>query len=93
MLFNIDNDLFSEPTERKWFRDNGRIYTGDGIIRLGRVWTKNDSSTDNLCRNTGKQTDHPNTRAIAIVCLLRRTIVDIGSYMTLKTCQSQIEML
>ena len=52
MLFNIDNDVFSEPTERKWFRDNGRIYTGDGIIRLGRVWTKNDSSTDNLC--TGK---------------------------------------
>ena len=32
-----------------------------------------------LCINTGKQTDHSSTRAIAIVRLERRTIVDNSS--------------
>ena len=49
------------------------------IIRLGRAWAKNGSLSDPSVYNTGKQTDRPSTRAIAIICLGRRTIEDNSS--------------
>ena len=46
------------------------------IIHLGRAWAKNDSSSDNPCVYRYGQAG---TRAIAIVRLVRRTIVDSSS--------------
>jgi len=56
---------------------NGPIYIGDGWP----VWDELGQRMVAcliicLCINTGKQTDHPSTQAIAIVCLVRRSIVD-----------------
>ena len=58
-------------------RSIGPIYTEDG----SSVWDELGQRTIArliilLCINTGKQTDHPFARAIAIVRLVRRTIVD-----------------
>ena len=61
-------------------RSIGPIYTEDG----SSVWDELGQRTIArliilLCINTGKQTDHPFARAIAIVRLVRRTIADNSS--------------
>jgi len=39
MLFNIDNDLFSEPTERKWFRDNDPSSQLRSVVYFVAMWS------------------------------------------------------
>ena len=61
--------------------NNGPIYTGDRSSVRDKLWQRTVARLIiRLCiNNTGKQTDHPSTRAIAIVCLVRPTIVDNSS--------------
>ena len=67
--------------------DIGLIYTRDG----SSVWDELGQRTVarlmiRLCINTGKQTDHPSRRAIAIVRLVRRIIMENSSRRMIRRC-------
>ena len=85
-LFHRQN--FVVPTEHaNEINYIGPIYTRDGS--LGRAWAKNDSSSDNPSVYKYGQADgqdHPSRRAIAIIRLVRRIIVDNSSRRMIRHC-------